>query len=141
MPILRIRLVDESGESSTGGRATAGSCGADAREPLLHELRASMQMSVPGSKSSTTDDRPSTDFERSCVMRACPRARARAASVTSGSTSSLESPGASVCTSTRGGANSGNASNDALRRPARRDTTNSEREADDDPALLAGTSR
>ena len=67
MPIFSTRLSDDSGDSITGGRATAGSCGRGARQPLLHELPRRASGRVLGSRISTTDDRPSTDFERIVV--------------------------------------------------------------------------
>ena len=51
----------------TGGRATAGSCGAARRQPLLHELPGRAAGRSLRSKISTTDDSPSTDFERDLI--------------------------------------------------------------------------
>ena len=53
---------------------------------------------------------PSTEFERSPAAPGIPASAASIGRVTSDSTSSVESPGASVWISTRGGANSGKAS-------------------------------
>ncbi len=62
---------------------------------------------MPVGKSITIEDSPSTDFDRIAVMPGVPASELSSGVVTSASTSSLESPGASVWISTRGGANSG----------------------------------
>ena len=63
MPIFSARLVDESGERITGGCATAGIAAATNASRSCTSCRARIR-SVPSRKISTTDDRPSTDFER-----------------------------------------------------------------------------
>ena len=71
--------------------------------------------SVPSSKISTTDDRPSTDFERivlsheDAVQRVLERHGDQALDLL------VDSPGASVWISTSGGANSGKTSSGASR--------------------------
>ena len=57
------RLSDDSGESMTGGRATAGSVAA-ARDSRSCTICRDRMTSVEGSRISTTDDSPSTDFDR-----------------------------------------------------------------------------
>jgi hypothetical protein len=109
-PILRMRLVDESGESITGGRAMVGRATRARRS--WTSARASIR-SVPDANKRTMDVRPSTERERSCVTPGRPPSEASIGVVTSASTSSLERPGASTWISTRGGANSGKASNEA----------------------------
>ena len=66
--------------------------------------------SVPSWKIITTDDRPSTDFERSVRRSGTPFIAFSSGTVTRLSTSPVERPGASVWISTSGGANSGNTS-------------------------------
>ena len=63
MPIFMTRLSDDSGDSMTGGRATPGSCAA-ARDRRSCTICRAVITSVAGSRISTTDDKPSTDFER-----------------------------------------------------------------------------
>ena len=77
--------------------------------------------SVPSSKIITTDDSPSTDFERSVRRPGTPFMAFSSGTVTRLSTSPVERPGASVWISTSGGANSGNTSSGvfcAAREPA-----------------------
>src|SRR5712691_12371414 len=62
-PIFISRLVEESGDNITGGRATAGNRPASAANRSCTSWRARIR-SVPDWKISTTDDNPSTDFER-----------------------------------------------------------------------------
>src|SRR5439155_1751806 len=66
--------------------------------------------SVPGLKSSSTEDSCGTDFERMMSRPSMPLSDCSSGVLTSDSTSVAVSPRQSVCTSTRGGANSGNAS-------------------------------
>ena len=72
-------------------------------------------MSVPSSKMAVTTDSPGTDEDRSVLIRLTPLRADSTETVTSCSTSSVESPGASVCTTICGGANSGNTSHGASR--------------------------
>ena len=113
-PIIMTRLCEESGWIICGGLETFGlacawvSCSCTS-------CRASM-MSVPGSKSRTIDDSPGTDSERRTLTPAVPLSRsASSGTVTSCSTSSADSPSASVWTSTYGGVNSGRTSTGASR--------------------------
>ena len=112
-PIFITRLSDECGDSSTGGCVTAGSrlCTWASRSCAI--CRARMR-SVPSSKISTTDESPSTDLERTVFSHGNPLSAFSSGTVTSASTSSVESPGASVCTSASGGANSGKTSSGAF---------------------------
>ena len=114
MPIFITRLSDESGWRMTGGRATTGNRTASAATRSWTYCRA-LWMSVPSSNSSTTDDSPSTDLERIVFKPGVPLRAFSSGTLTSASTSSVERPGASVCTSTFGGANSGNTSSGAVR--------------------------
>ena len=59
---------------------------------------------------STTDESPSTDFERIVLSQGAPLSAFSMGTVMKLSTSSVERPGASVWISTSGGANSGNTS-------------------------------
>ncbi len=112
MPIFITRLSDDSGDRMTGGRAAAGSVGATRARRSCTSWRAGIR-SVPVSKISTTDDSPSTDFDRSTVRPGTPFMAASSGTLMSASTSELDSPGASVWISTSGGANSGKTSNGA----------------------------
>ena len=109
MPIFITRLVDESGGRITGGRATAGSLPASAARRSCTSWRARIR-SVPSSKISTTDDRPSTDFERIVFSQGVPLRAFSSGMLIRLSTSSVDRPGASVWISTSGGANSGKTS-------------------------------
>ena len=112
-PTFKTRLSDEYGAISTGGFTTAGSrlCAKFSRS--CTNCRA-LRMSVPVSKIITTDDSPSTDFDRRVFRNGRPLSEFSNGTVTRESTSSVDSPGASVCTSTNGGANSGNTSSGAF---------------------------
>ncbi len=70
-PIFMTRLVDDSGESITGGRATDGSCPASVVRRSCTSCRACMR-SVPSWKIATTDDKPRTLFERSVLSPRTP---------------------------------------------------------------------
>ena len=114
MPIFITRLSDDSGDSITGGWRHAGSCAA-ARDRRSCTICRAVITSVAGSRISTTDDSPSTDFDRIVSRPGTPLSAASSGTVTSASTSFVDSPGASVCTSTSGGANSGNTSSGVVR--------------------------
>ena len=73
------RLSDDSGDRMTGGCAAAGRRGRRCAAAAPARAAARRIRSVPSSKISTTDDRPSTDFERSVAGRARRSARSRAA--------------------------------------------------------------
>ena len=98
-PIFSTRLVDESGESITGGRATPGSVGATRASRSCTACRA-LLMSIPCGKYSTTDDKPSTDLERIFFTSGVPFRAFSSGTLTRASTSAVLRPGASVCTST-----------------------------------------
>ena len=124
MPIFMTRLSEDSGESITGGRATAGSVAA-ARDSRSCTICLALNTSVEGSRIRTTDESPSTDLERMRVEPGTPLSAASSGTVTSASTSLVESPGASVCTSTSGGANSGKTSSGVVRSVLTAPTTSS----------------
>ena len=65
---------------------------------------------MPSSKIITTDERPSTDFDRSVRRSGTPFIAFSSGTVTRLSTSPVDRPGASVWISTSGGANSGKTS-------------------------------
>ena len=66
-PIFITRLSDDSGDSITGGCATAGSCAAARRQRAPARAAAPSSGRCPARRISTTDDRPSTDFDRMVV--------------------------------------------------------------------------
>ena len=134
MPIFITRLSDDSGDSMTGGWATAGSCAA-ARDNRSCTICRAVITSVAGSRISTTDDNPRTDFDRIGRRPGMPFSAASSGTVTSDSTSLVERPGASVCTSTSGGANSGNTSSGVVRQRPRRHDHEQHAERDDDDAV------
>ena len=111
MPIFSTRLVDESGDSMTGGWATAGSRERFDRPGAPAPAAAPRIRSVPSSKQQHDRRQPEHRLRADRLQpRACRSARSPAARVTRLSTSSVERPGASVWISTSGGANSGNTS-------------------------------
>ena len=112
-PIFITRLRLDSGERITGGLTTAGKRDAAIDSRSATSCRATIR-SVPSLKIRTTDDNPSTDFDRSVFKPVVPLSEFSSGTLTSASTSSVESPGASVWISTRGGANSGNTSSGAF---------------------------
>ena len=138
IPIFKTRLSDESGERMTGGCAAAGSAAAVRSRRSCTSCRAPIS-SVPSSKMSTTDDRPSTDLDRRVLRPGTPFIAVSSGTVTRLSTSPVDSPGASVWISTSGGANSGKTSSgvsSAARVPAiisttARATTTKRRRSDD----------
>jgi hypothetical protein len=95
MPIFMARLVDESGESITGACATAGNRAASTamRSDTICRAR---RRSVPDSKIKITEERPRTDLERMVFTQGAPCSAFSSGTVTRLSTSSVESPGASV---------------------------------------------
>ena len=95
IPIFMMRLVEESGESSTGARATVGRLGVLRVMRSCTKARA-WRRSVPIGNKIRIEESPSTDFERIAVRPGVPASAASRGVVTSASTSSLESPGASV---------------------------------------------
>ena len=103
------RLVVESGWRMTGGAAQVGSVGSTVASRSWTTCRAWIR-SVPRSKIISTDESCGTDAERISSRRATPLSACSSGTVTSSSVSSEESPTQMVWTSTRGGANSGKAS-------------------------------
>ena len=93
------RFSDDSGWSIVEGFETFGSANAwVSRSATIWRAR---RMSVPGSKVMTIDERPGIDSERISSSHATPlRRSASSGTVMSCSTSSAESPSASVWTST-----------------------------------------
>ncbi len=75
--------------------------------------------SALASRIRTTDERPSTDFDRIVLTPGTPASALSIGTLTSDSTSGVDSPGASVWISTSGGANSGNTSSGIVSRAAR----------------------
>ena len=111
MPIFMARLVDDNGWIMNGGFAHRGSRGVI---ELTRSWISSLAFirSVPGSKIITIDDSWDTDFDRIAVSPSMPLSPCSIGTETSSSTSFADSPMQMVWISTRGGANSGNASMD-----------------------------
>ena len=108
-PIFIARLSDDSGDRRTGALATAGNPRLTRARRSWTSCRACMR-SAPWFRISTTEDRPSTDFDRMVATSGTPVSALSSGTLTNDSTSSADRPGASVCTSIKGGANSGNTS-------------------------------
>ena len=108
-PIFISRLVDESGERITGRFAAAGSRDDSTASRSCTTCRAAIR-SVPSLRIRTTDESPSTDFDRIVFSPIVPLSEFSSGTLIRLSTSSVDSPGASVWISMRGGANSGNTS-------------------------------
>ena len=115
-PILSSRLVDDSGERITGCRAAVGSRAASTASRSCTTWRAAIR-SVPSLRINTTDESPSTDFDRIVLRPIVPLSAFSSGTLIRLSTSSVERPGASVWTSIKGGANSGKTSSGAFRGP------------------------
>ena len=133
MPIFSARLSDESGDSSTGALRDRRQAAADARQPLLHELARLHQIRAlrRGSARPTTGRAP-TSIESS-RRSGTPVSALSIGTLTNDSTSSADRPGASVCTSISGGANSGKTSNGTDPNDARAgDRRDDGQRADDD---------
>ncbi len=112
-PTIISRFEDERGWSMTGGRETFGRAWACVNRSLT--IWRARIGSVPGSKVRTIDDRLWIDSDWIESSQATPLSRsASSGTVMSCSTSSAESPRASVWTSTYGGENSGTVSTGAL---------------------------
>ena len=109
MPIFITRLVEDSGCRISGSPAERGSSAMASLMRSCTRWRAVIR-SVPGLKSITTCDRPTTEEERITSMPGMPRSASSIGIVISSSISELVMPRPSVCTSTLGGANSGNTS-------------------------------
>ena len=109
IPILTARLVAEAGASITGGAAQVGRVALTAVIRSCTSWRASIR-SVPRSKISSTLDSCGDDFDRRMSRSSTPLSACSSGTVTSSSTSAVDSPRQTVCTMTRGGANSGKTS-------------------------------
>src|SRR6266542_3822888 len=114
-PIIMTRPVDDSGCSMLGALDTFGMPPGAWTRRSCTSCRA-FSTSVPGWKISSIRDSPGSDWERIWSRNATPLSRScSSGTVTSCSTSSAESPSASVWMSTSGGLNSGRTSTGALR--------------------------
>ncbi len=107
-PIIMNRLVDDTGCRIVGGVATLGSLYSSVSRSCT--ICRALMMSVPRLKISVIVDRPVTERDRVDWSHGTPFRRSSRPRVMRFSTSSADSPTASVCTSTVGGANSGNTS-------------------------------
>ncbi len=113
-PIFIVRLVADSGWIMKGGLAQLGRVGTTVAIRSATSWRA-VKRSVPCSKISSIWDSCSIDLDRMTSRSGMPLSTCSSGTVTSDSTSEADSPSAGVCTSTRGGANSGNTSIGAWR--------------------------
>ena len=109
------RLVEAVSGISRGDSALSGRSGRTSINRSLTSWRA-VSTFVPSSKIAVTTHRPGTDDDRSVLSRLTPPRALSTGSATSCSTSSVDNPGASVCTTICGGANSGKTSHLAVRR-------------------------
>src|SRR6478736_7020638 len=112
-PIFMTRLVEDSGWSITGGAAQVGRVGMTVAIRSDTNCRA-VSRSVPGLNSITMADSCDTDFDRIWSRPSMPLKACSIGTVTSSSTSEAVRPRHAVWTSTRGGANSGKTSTEAL---------------------------
>src|SRR4029079_10392070 len=103
------RLVAESGCSTHGMPAEVGRLGIAIATRSFTSWRAS-RLSVPRLKKSVIADSPGTVFERITSRFGVELSACSIGIVMSCSTSSVDMPRPSVCTSTKGGANSGKTS-------------------------------
>ena len=110
---MRTLLVEDRGERITGALTTEGNFSESNAKRSWTSCRACMT-SVPSLKYITTEERPSTDLERTFFNHETPLTALSTGMVIRVSTSEVESPGPSVCISTSGGANSGNTSKELL---------------------------
>ncbi|MDQ0820933.1 hypothetical protein QFZ69_001812 [Arthrobacter sp. V1I7] len=103
---ISTRLVEDIGCMRSGGVETLGrACACVIRSATSWRAR---RRSVPGSKTSSIDDSPGTDFDRISSSHATPlRRSASIGEVMSCSISTADRPKASVWISTCAGANSG----------------------------------
>ncbi len=113
-PIFMIRLVADLGWMMTGGAAQLGNVEVIELTRSWTSCRASMR-SVPGSKISSIDESWVTDLERITSSSGTPCRFCSSGTVISSSTSEADRPMQAVCTSTRGGANSGKTSTEVPR--------------------------
>ena len=114
MPIFMIRLADESGCISIGALETLGNAWAWVSRSCTI-WRACMR-SVPGAKNISIDDKPVIDSDSIECSQGTPLSKsASSGTVISDSTSDVDSPSASVCTSSASRENSGTTSSGMLR--------------------------
>ena len=118
MPICRTRPVAETGGSITGGLAHFGSVGRTVASRSWTSCRACSRL-VPGLKMSRMSESCGTDVERMSVSPGMPFRPSSRGTVTSDSTSEVDSPRLSVWISTWGGAKFGKTSTGVLRIVAR----------------------
>jgi hypothetical protein len=109
MPIWIARPVAETGASITGGAAQVGRVALTAVIRSWTSWRA-RNSSTSGSKMSSIADNWGTDFDRMSSRPSTPLNACSKGTVTSDSTSEVDRPRQAVWMTTRGGANSGNAS-------------------------------
>ena len=107
IPIFMVRLVEDSGWIMNGGAAHRGRLGVTSPTPFGDELAGAQQVGALIERSSIFD-RSDTDLERMTSRPGMPAMDCSNGTVTSSSTSVAERPRHGTCTSTRGGANSGN---------------------------------
>ena len=109
IPILTAREVADSGAMITGGAAQVGRLAVTPDNRSCTSCRA-RNWSVPDLKISRIEDSWCTDRDRSWSRPGRPVIAFSSGTVTSSSTSEVDSPTAIVWISTRGGENSGNTS-------------------------------
>ncbi len=106
-PIIMARVMDERGCIIWGGFEAPGSATMASARRSWTTWRA-LSSSVPGSKTSSIEDRPGTDLElRMSTKGTLLRRSASSGTVTISATSRAERPSASLWTSTTTGPNSG----------------------------------
>ena len=108
-PIFITRLVADKGCIMAGGVDQLGNVGVTAVSRSCTNWRARSR-SVPRSKIISIDESCGTDFDRMTSSPGTPLSTSSIGTVTNSSTSDDVSPRDAVCTSTRGGANSGKTS-------------------------------
>ena len=122
-PIFSTRLSDDSGDSSTGACAVAGSDRGDTRQALLHELpRLASDRRPRRGSARPRRGRAPTSIESSSTP-GTPASALSIGTLTNDSTSAVDRPGASVWISTSGGANSGKDVEGNVRRADRASAT------------------
>src|SRR5512144_2562000 len=112
-PIFMTRPVDETGGMITGGAAHVGNVVRTVVRRSWTSCLASTT-SVPDLKSNSIDERSGIDLDRITSRLSTPLNACSSGTVTRASTSSAVIPRDGVWISTRGGANSGNASTGML---------------------------
>src|SRR5262245_42023423 len=105
-PITTNVPVDEVMGVTRGGPTPWGRVLATVVRRSFTSIR-SVRMSLPSAKMAVTTEMPGADEDRSVARKLVLLSAYSTGTVTRASTSSADSPGASVCTTTYGGANSG----------------------------------